>query len=367
MAVETRFFEGTPEELGNKAASSTPSVHYAAGTNPSTTSLTTPLPASATSLSPNGKTDTSPATRNRSASSATASSSTASIIGAAVSQKRQDEFEKYFADKLNAEYGEDDVDLTVLATQSADYQGKVLIHGRLYLTASHLCFRSNILGFRTERIHRLKNVTSVKKGTTAKWIQNAIYVAVDDGSANRERSGSSSGKQPAASVSASSAAEDGANGSGDVANGVAGYGSLGDREAMYESVLNCWRIEAPERYNDMMEHLAEDADATEEEEAGEGERANGEDEETSVEGDAEESSGSADSVTARGSTDTKPEVKHTECTGEHLKELALDAKVPLTPEKLYQLIYQTPEFTQEFYEKDQKLTGGCMLCSLCML
>jgi len=382
MAVETRFFEGTPEELSNKASPATPSVRYAAGTSPSTSSLTTPFSASTASLSPNGSTSTLPANRNRSASSVTASSSVTSISGATVSQKRQDEFEKYFADKLNAEYSVDDVDLTVLATQSADYQGKVLIHGRLYLTASHLCFRSNILGFRTERIHRLKNVKSVKKGTTAKWIKNAIYVCVDDGSASRERSGSTSvspstpAKQsPEATANSAAGVDNGANGTngtngtketketsgtGDIANGVASYGSLGDREAMYESVVNCWRIEAPERYNDMMEHLAEDPAVTEEEDVSGGtglEDTTEEDDDDSSEKAAKALPTDADAAGSHGAPDSQQKVKHTECTGEHLKELALDAKIPLTPEKLYQLIYQTPEFTQEFYEKDQKLTG----------
>ncbi|KAK4688963.1 hypothetical protein P7C73_g1141, partial [Tremellales sp. Uapishka_1] len=223
-----------------------------------------------------------------------ASTSTAeSLLG--VNPKRQTEFERLFTEPLRREDAPADY-LEVVATQSGDLQAKILLHGRLYLTRYHLCFRSNILGYVTENIHALKDITSVEKGTTAKWIQNAVYVVAD-------------GEQ-------------------------LGYGSLADRDALYETLVECWRTEAPERYEAMMdsiqgEALVETAHVE-----------TGEDETTEVD-------------EAGGVTD----VKQTKCSGEHFDELAIDTTFPLPLDQLFNLLYHNRDFLLEFYENDKGHTG----------
>lgn len=214
----------------------------------------------------------------------------------AVSSKRQDEFERYFRERLAGE----EADLTVIATQSADLQAKLLLHGRLYLTRSHLCFRSNILGYLTESIHPLKDIVSVAKGTTAKWIQNAVYISVQ----------------------------------GPDTVEVINYGSLGDREALFEVLVDCWKLAAPERHASWLDEISD---------------GNGQGEEKPD-----------DTATLDGG-ETGEDVKHTRCSGDHYDEVALDAKFPMNPEQLYELLYRNEQFIREFYETDKELTGEATL------
>lgn len=209
-----------------------------------------------------------------------------------VSSKRQEEFHRYFGDQLQRLHPDLPLEelLTVVATQSGDLQAKLLLHGRLYLTKHHLCFRCNILGYKRETVHPLTGIKSVKRGTTAKWIQNAVYVIEDDH-------------------------EDG---------DYTGYGSLADRDAMYESIVDCWKKAAPERHSEWMERGSEEelvppAGIQEEEET---------------------------------------PVATTQCTGkDHLEETALDTVVGMPLDKLYELVYQDREFIEAFYTQDKGLTG----------
>jgi hypothetical protein len=251
-----------------------------------------------------------------------------------VSRKRQAEYERFFGDELLKRYaackdehkGDTSDDfasntppedyLTVIATQSGDLQAKVLLHGRLYLTKYHLCFRSNILGYKTESIHPLPNITSVKKGTTAKWIQNAIYIIED------------------------------AHGDGE----YIGYGSLGDRDAMFDDIVQCWKVDAPGRYKDWS-----DRGSTETLVQGDDNAIGG--------GKAATAEGSdSGSSASEGSAGKGGEVKaeETSCTGkDHFKELAIDVKLPITLEKMFNLVYRDKEFMTDFYTNDKKLTGKC--------
>jgi hypothetical protein len=227
---------------------------------------------------------------------ATSTVSTASSISAPgeVSDKRRAEFVKHFAKEIDPE-SEDTFE--VLATQSCDLQSSVLIHGRLYVTPHHVCFRSNILGIVTKKIHPLKDVTQVEKGTTAKWIQNAVYVYVEG--------------------------ED----------KYYGYGSLADRDVMYEAIVTAWKARAPERYAAM-----------------EQKRIYGRD---SVEGP-----GLSDDAIADSDVSLPRKPKQTSCSGEHYKEVAMDVVLPLTLDQAFQLIYRNAEFIKQFYENKQGLKSG---------
>ncbi|WWD18868.1 hypothetical protein CI109_103323 [Kwoniella shandongensis] len=265
----------------------------AEGPMTSTTSL-----ASQQTLSPDS------ITRHRASSDAsTSTASSFNIKG--VSTKRQEDFEKHFGERLQADrlnVDADDADfLTVTQTQSADLQSSILLHGRLYLTRYHLCFRSNILGAVTERIHPLRDVVDVEKGTTAKWIQNAVYVKA---LVNGERVHH-------------------------------GYGSMADRDAMFDQIVEWWRIQAPEKYDEFVK--AHDIPVVE-----------------AKEGNS--------TVTLAAVPELSPDtdasdVKHTEGTGDHLKEVAIDAKIPLPLEQAYNLIYHNNDFAQHFYVNVKKLTG----------
>ncbi|OCF38519.1 hypothetical protein I317_07700 [Kwoniella heveanensis CBS 569] len=296
MSVETKFFEGTPEEL---AASPNPNIRIVSPfQSQSSLSLSTSTSSTSTNNGP-----------ARARSSTIASSSATSILGE-VSLKRQEEFERYFGEQLRA-LAPDQVPpdyLTVLETQSADLQAKVLLHGRLYLTPYHLCFRSNILGYKTEYIHPLDKLISVQKGTTAKWIQNAIYVCVDDDALEDKQ---------------------------------LGYGSMKDRDSMYTSVVECWKVVAPERYKAYAEKPEVALDPSD---VDDGETGSDTSQEASV----------ATSTTGGGET---VQVKQTKCTEEgHLKELALDVTFPIALDQVFNLIYHNREFITEFYEVDQELT-----------
>ncbi len=95
-----------------------------------------------------------------------------------VAPKRQIEFERNFAETIRQSNQSDDVDaIRVVMTRAADLQRKLLIHGRLYLTKTHLCFHSNILGIKTDNTLVLKDIISIEKGTTG-GRRNAMIMGV---------------------------------------------------------------------------------------------------------------------------------------------------------------------------------------------
>ena len=215
-------------------------------------------------------------TSTTSQASLASSASDSSLI---VRPQRQQDFERHFGTKIKEM--SPDSDLQVIATQSCDWQSNILLHGRLYLTRQHLCFRSNILGYVTEQVHPLKDVVSLERGTTAKWIQNAVYVSVKDGEAEGTHYG---------------------------------YGSLKDRNAMHDAVLEAWRTEAPEAAAAMEKGPALDSPIE--------------------------------------------SPKESEGTGEHYAELALDICFPILLKDLFDLLYHNDDFMMDFMKNDKKLTGG---------
>ncbi|WWC89636.1 uncharacterized protein L201_004561 [Kwoniella dendrophila CBS 6074] len=260
----------------------------------------------------------SPSSTNQSSSSSFVSTVSTKASDSNLNQ-RQNEFEKNFTKKIEEEpitaFGADSVEyenfvlpddhMTILATQAADLQAAILVHGRICLTRYHVCFRSNIIGIITMKVHALSNITSVKKGTTAKWIQNAIYLKVLE------------------------VDEDGQEVERDY-----NYGSLRFRDMLYDSVMECWKIRAPQRYEEFMKKEAI--------ENGE-ELDDGDDEEDDV------------GVTSADGT-TAPAIKKTSGSGEHYQELALNVKVPLELDQVYNLLYHNRDFTTDFYTNEKKLT-----------
>lgn len=281
--------------------------------------------------------------------SALASQSTSSLGGSKpIPSNRQNDFEKLFGPHLQPHRGEDTPDFfTVCQTQSADLQASVLLHGRLYLTRYHLCFRSNICGYVTEKIHDLRDIVSVERSTTAKWIQNAISLTLDTESDEK----------------------------------VVGYGSMADRDAMYAGVVEVWKLRAPERFSSWQATQAAkgdgDADLLGDSKMSQSKRnrsaTTSTQSGTSKYADIEarhrhrastaagelEHGQAASPKKAAGHIAEEQEggLQETECSGQHYDELALDTTVGVKMEQLYNLMYHNPEFGKFFLEGKQKLTG----------
>ncbi|KAK8870125.1 hypothetical protein IAR55_000695 [Kwoniella newhampshirensis] len=282
--------------------------------------LTLPVPRASDSLStkPSDSTSTLGSIAPSVSTSVSTKASDSNLV------QRQAEFEKNFGKRISQEpltafsltEGNDgsprlpDDYMTILATQATDLQSTILVHGRLYLTRYHICFRSNIIGIITIKVHALSDIVSIKKGTTAKWIQNAVYVRVAETDENGTR-----------------------------VEQHYGYGSLRDRDSLYDGLMDCWKERAPKQYEAYMEREREQAseDLDEEDEDEEDD-----DDDTSVELDPLSTSG-----------DTP---KRTRGTEEKLKELALDVRLPLSLDQAYDLLYHNEEFINHFYGDVKKLT-----------
>jgi hypothetical protein len=264
----------------------------------------------------------------------TAASTTDSIASTAssVPSKRQRDFETLFGPQLRPRrLTERPADfLTVLQTQSADLQASVLLHGRLYLTSYHLCFRSNIVGYITEKIYPLSEVVKVERSTTAKWIQNAVSVTFVNEQGEDE---------------------------------VVGYGSMGDREAMYEMLMDTWKERAPERHAAFIkkEEKAKAAEAEEERKASTNTVRPTEEEladKPASDKDKPKAEGAGDEGEGEGGRPrSKSEVKHSEESGEGYDQEALDTKIPIPMDQLFNLLYHNKEFHMDFLKNKQKLTG----------
>ena len=66
----------------------------------------------------------------------------------------------------------------VLRDFSCAYQGRILLHGRLYVLQRTLCFYSNIFGHETRKIVPLASITAVRKRNTLAVIPTAIEIAL---------------------------------------------------------------------------------------------------------------------------------------------------------------------------------------------
>lgn len=111
--------------------------------------------------------------------------------------------------------------------------------------------------------------------------------------------------------------------------------------------MDCWHSKNPEAHSAFIatQEVAAEVDAAKDADEG-------------IEGDGDktvsETVDPAESTAAAASsTEVHPA---TDCSGNHFSETVLDVKFPAEPEKIYKLLYQTPEF-QELINSEMKLTG----------
>uniref|UniRef100_A0A915KDX5 GRAM domain-containing protein n=1 Tax=Romanomermis culicivorax TaxID=13658 RepID=A0A915KDX5_ROMCU len=64
---------------------------------------------------------------------------------------------------------------------SCAYQREILAHGRMYISEHWLCFHANILSWETTISINFKDITSIKKKKTVKFIPNAIQICIANG------------------------------------------------------------------------------------------------------------------------------------------------------------------------------------------
>ena len=87
---------------------------------------------------------------------------------AVASKKRNRDFHQLFRSVPEDDY--------LIEDYSAAIQKDILLHGRLYVSESHLCFYSNIFGYVTTLVISFDEVVSVEKKTTAMLFPNAIVI-----------------------------------------------------------------------------------------------------------------------------------------------------------------------------------------------
>ncbi|WWD22486.1 hypothetical protein CI109_106979 [Kwoniella shandongensis] len=176
----------------------------------------------------------------------------------------------------------------------------ILVQGRLYVSENHICFHANIFGWVTD---------TIEKKMTALVIPNAIGVSTPNAKVSDAR-------WPQADPQYT-------------------FASLISRDTTYDVMMNIWRLCNP---NAVMSSVSL-SQAT-----NFGSRAG------SVAGDEAET------------TNAKPTKGHapTQCAcgkeGKHYSEVALDTTFPSTPEKVYNLMFNSGWF-KTFLSDNQKLRG----------
>ncbi|ORY77049.1 hypothetical protein BCR37DRAFT_383065 [Protomyces lactucae-debilis] len=92
------------------------------------------------------------------------------ITGFAVaSNKRNREFHATFRSVPEGDYLLDDYGCAL--------QKEILVHGRMYVSESHICFNSNIFGWVTNLVIAFNDIVSIEKRSTAGIFPNAIQLA----------------------------------------------------------------------------------------------------------------------------------------------------------------------------------------------
>ncbi|KAK1807021.1 hypothetical protein P4O66_004849 [Electrophorus voltai] len=82
-------------------------------------------------------------------------------------KQRREEFRKTFKELVESE--------RLIVDYACALQKDILLHGRLYLTESYLCFYSNIFWV-TKITVKLRDIASMSREKTARWIPNAIQI-----------------------------------------------------------------------------------------------------------------------------------------------------------------------------------------------
>lgn len=173
-------------------------------------------------------------------------------------------------------------------------QREILIQGRLYISENHICFHANLFGWVTDLTIPMYDVVALDKRMTAFVIPNAIQVTTR--------------------------------------NTKYTFTSFLSRDTTFDVIYNVWRLARPDDSASQV---------------------------VSVRGSLDQSNDSQEGApgAANGKAKAKPN-KVTQCgcgrNGEHYSEVAMEAVLPGTPEKIYNLMF-TSGFIKEFMRDGQKL------------
>ncbi|OWZ36566.1 GRAM domain-containing protein [Cryptococcus neoformans AD2-60a] len=222
-----------------------------------------------------------------------------SVLGYAVaSNRRNSDFHALFPSVDEGDYLIDDYGCAL----SKD----ILVQGRLYVSENYLCFHANIFGWTTDVVIPFVEIRSIEKKMTALVIPNAIGVST--------------------------------------ANARYTFASFISRDTVYDVMMNIWRLCNP---NAVMSALSLSATPSRPGSIS-GELASTI--ATATPGGQGESGGGQDGVPG----DHKP----TQCDcgrdGKHYPETALEAIFPSTPEKVYNLMFNS-SWLRTFLSDSQNL------------
>ncbi|KAK6905297.1 hypothetical protein I203_106119 [Kwoniella mangroviensis CBS 8507] len=178
----------------------------------------------------------------------------------------------------------------------------ILLQGRLYVSENHLCFHANILGWVTDVVVAFADIRTIEKKMTALVIPNAIQVSTG--------------------------------------NAKYTFASLIARDSTYDVMMNIWRLCNPNAVMSSVS-LANTNNL--------GSRPG------SVVGDED---GPATGGSGAGGGTTSKGHAPTQCAcgkeGKHYNETALETTFPSTPEKIYELMFNSAWF-KNFLSDNQKL------------
>ncbi|KAA1105846.1 hypothetical protein PGT21_021923 [Puccinia graminis f. sp. tritici] len=193
-------------------------------------------------------------------------------------------------------------------------QRDILVQGRLYISEQHLCFNANIFGWVTTLVIPFSDVVTVEKRMTALIIPNAIQVITTQ---SRHT-----------------------------------FASFLSRDATFDLMNSIWNIARPP--GSIPTHgLTLDVTMPALDDLSDGTKVAG--------GYSEDSSASA--LSHSSATPAPPSIKKidhppTQCDcspDEHYKELIWDATYPTSPEKLYNILFQS-DFLKDFWVNEEHLT-----------
>ncbi|WVQ70710.1 hypothetical protein IAR50_000232 [Cryptococcus sp. DSM 104548] len=213
-----------------------------------------------------------------------------SVLGYAVaSNRRNADFHQVFPSVDEGDYLIDDY--------GCAYAKDILVQGRAYISENYICFHANIFGWTTDLVIPFTEIKSIEKKMTALVIPNAIGV--------------------------------------NTATARYTFASFISRDTVYDVMMNIWRLCNP---NAVMSSLSLPGTNTSRPASISGEPAEGDD---APSGPSPGHQIIGASVKGAGSETHKP----TQCAcgkdGKHYPEIALEATFPSTPEKVYNLMFNS--------------------------
>ncbi|ODO10598.1 hypothetical protein I350_01195 [Cryptococcus amylolentus CBS 6273] len=216
---------------------------------------------------------------------------TLSVLGYAVaSNRRNADFHQVFPSVDEGDYLIDDY--------GCAYAKDILVQGRAYISENYICFHANIFGWTTDLVIPFTEIKSIEKKMTALVIPNAIGI--------------------------------------NTATARYTFASFISRDTVYDVMMNIWRLCNP---NAVMSSLSLPGTNNSRPASISGELADAEGDAPSGPSAGQQIAGA--SVKGAGSETHKP----TQCAcgkdGKHYPEIALEATFPSTPEKVYNLMFNS--------------------------